>query len=589
MNLFFYKTNFDIGKNGVYENLKDYLNSLNITYQLLDYKYIEPALTVTVKLPINSHQFKKSFLGDYCMIQDDVTYYYYVMNSKWRGAETLEVTLGLDTLNTFWSTIKNTLTSETHITRRFKDRWKIRNTDEVYPVVDSYPESFSTLPMKRVNNAQLVSDAIKWYLVYFTKYDQSTSDLAANPVSCYCLPEKAIAIKSQTEGIVTWTQDTFGENIAFGITSSDSAGAQFRIGSTTVTISAIKPNSMVYIASTAYILYSTEYQKYYLKYFKTQYSAGTATTSMVTDEGTSVEFISCDKAYIQDYDLVDMFTKSDTARWPREGLLSYDAPYEINAGSTYNQLMSFESWYANNKTDARLVKIRELPYAPFKQTYDSSTGTLNIPDDWILDANILKFKGNAFNEYALATIQTRYLPEFDIGVVAADEPSISDETKLFSSDFSTYKIVYDTNSWTLQPEKLDLTYLGADVTVSYKVSDGMDNGLGFKFEVSGKQQYDTDFGEYMIVDRSTDLPYFTNEYLNYMRYGKAIDEKQAGWNVASSVVGGLGGIATTAASLAFGGSVIQGAAAGGAIGAIVGAAVGVVTAAIAISKTASTA
>lgn len=203
MNLFFYKTTFDIGKNGVYENLQNYLQALNPTYQLLDYKYVEPALTVTVKLPISSHQFKKSFLGDYCMMVSDVTYYYYVMDSKWRGAETLEVTLGLDSLNTFWSTIKNTLTSETHITRRFKDRWKIRNTDEVYPVVDSYPESFSTLPMKRVSNEPLISDALKWYLVYFTKYDQSTSDLASNPVSCYCLPEKAVAIKTKTKGIVT--------------------------------------------------------------------------------------------------------------------------------------------------------------------------------------------------------------------------------------------------------------------------------------------------------------------------------------------------------------------------------------------------
>lgn len=107
MDLFFYTTNFDITKNGVYEGLSVYLKSLKPTYTLLDYKYIQPALSVSVKVPFESHQMNKKNLGDYCMMvdgdaqEDQVYFFYFVTNIKWRGAETVELTLALDTLNTF--------------------------------------------------------------------------------------------------------------------------------------------------------------------------------------------------------------------------------------------------------------------------------------------------------------------------------------------------------------------------------------------------------------------------------------------------------------------------------------------------------
>ena len=105
MTLTFYKTGFDVSKNGVYEHLETYIQDAWFGDPTLEieYKHLDPALNQQIKLPISSHQFTKKALGDYCRAVDDdgTIYYYYVMNASWKGKETLLVTLSLDTLTTF--------------------------------------------------------------------------------------------------------------------------------------------------------------------------------------------------------------------------------------------------------------------------------------------------------------------------------------------------------------------------------------------------------------------------------------------------------------------------------------------------------
>ena len=83
------------------------------------------------------------------------------------------------------------------------------------------------------------------------------------------------------------------------------------------------------------------------------------------------------------------------------------------------------------------------------------------------------------------------------------------------------------------------------------------------------------------------MPYYTNEYLNYLRYGKAVDERNRDYAVASSVFGGLGTAASTSASLAF---ALKGAFSGagfGTAGAIIGGTIGLISAGIAVGATVS--
>lgn len=568
MQLVFYRTGFDVTKNGVYEDLEKYIDSLSSVYST-EYKYIEPALSVVVKLPLNSHVFDKSTVGDYCeMIDGDKIYYYYVMNCKWKGQETLEVSLALDTLNTYWAEIDNSLSDETHVSRRFKDRFTIEG-DTAYAVVDRKDESFTNIPMYQSSYQKINpdSDYGKWYLVYITKYD-ATENLSENPVSCYCIPSSALPIKTSSVGIVNWGSEYFNTDKAFAISSSESPNASLRVGGVITTFSTLD-----YISTTAYIVYSANYKRYYLKVFKTDYNTGI--TVMNQYEGDSVDFITVDKVFEQDFDYADSLNSTDTKYWPREGRISYENPVEIKAGSTYETLTSFETWYSTHKTDGRLVKIRELPYAPFPVTKES--GYFQIPDNWTLESGLLKFDGGTFPEYRLKELGYGLPTLSRAEVVLGVENNINNETKLYSSVYRATKLVYDNNTWVLQPELLTM-FINPDATsIYYKVSDGMDNGLAFGF--FNDQMVNTDYGRYMLVDRSTDLPYFTNEYLNYLRYGKAVDERNAALSAAGATIAGVGSLVSTAASTAFGlssafGSTAVGAAAGP-IGLAVGAAVGI--------------
>ena len=104
--------------------------------------------------------------------------------------------------------------------------------------------------------------------------------------------------------------------------------------------------------------------------------------------------------------------------------------------------------------------------------------------------------------------------------------------------------------------------------------------MGFKF--NSTERLDTDYGNWLISSRTTEVPYYTNEYLNYLRYGKAVDERNRDYAIASSVFGG-----STSASLAF---ALKGAFTGagfGTAGAIIGGSIGLISAGIAVGATVS--
>ena len=585
MNLYFYLTNFNVSDNGIYESLETYLSSLTpvATYE---YKHIDPALSATVKLPTYSHQPTKKGIGDYCKAVDDdgTIYYYYVMGASWKGKETLLVTLGLDTLNTYASQISDSLTDRTHITRKFKDRYKTRGSKSsrytITPVIDRVSEDFSSMPMERQSVTAINPDSFrKWTLVYLTEYNQTETNLSENPVNCYAYPSTAVPVTSGDVGDVTWENSLFSSDRAFAISSSDNPdGVSLTLDGVSITNSSTDGTSWV-----AYIVFSATYKKFYVKRLIRNYDA--SSTVGYVSEGETLVFKKVKSVYEQDFDYADSLNvnTSASATWPLAGRLDYSKPMTLNAGTTYTSLMTFDAWYNLNKTDGRIVKIRELPYAPFKETYTDSK--MDLPSGWEIKNQGLRFKGSTFGLYSLAT-RSASMPIISAEDIIDQSPSIDREPKLYKSDFYNDKLVYDTVSWVARWEDASNIANGSmALSISYAVSDGMDNGSLFKITAPSFVS-DTDFGEYMVVDKSTDKPYYTNEYLNYLRYGKAIDEKAAGYTVGSAIVSAGGSVASTAASLAFGATAIG---SSGVAGAVIGAVVGTTMAVISLSKTATTA
>ena len=561
----FFNTGFDVTKNGVYENLETYLATRMV--KSYEYKHIDPALTITIKLPLSSHQFDKSAIGDYVEVDDDgPLYYYYVMNMKWKGKETLEVSLGLDTLNTFWKQISNSLTAETHITRRFKDRFT--SVDNLaYAVVDPVAEEFNSVPMiRRKMTAVNPTSSRKWNLVYLTEYS-SSENLSENPVNCYAIPSESVQVPTGATGNVIWPASTFGLNIVYAMSKA------FNKGDTFILYNAAGSASTYTIGDTYQGAFFVRSENGYVGVWVLNSSDDLVSIG----SADKITFTTCKQIYRQPW------TRGDEGLHP--SAITNETPVAVNAGESITVLTNFNTWYAANKTDSRLVKIRELPYAPFKETYKNNQ--LVIPSGWELSPLGLKFTATTFGSYQLIYRYGTELPQVlkeDIkeGTLA----NIEYETKLYNSSYCTNKYIYDTNTW-VQRFELNTSHDGESegLGINFKVSDGMDNGMVFYFESA--QTCETDFGEYMVIDKNTDKPYFTNEYLNYIRYGKYVDEKAAAFNTASTVVSSTGSIATTIASTAFG--FATSGLAGAGVGAAIGAAVGITTAAISIAKTVATA
>ena len=576
MNLTFYNTGFRPEYNGVYEDIETYLNTLTPTYST-EYKWIDPALNVVIKIDASSHQFDNRNIGNFVRATDGTNiWYYFVMNCQWRGKETLLLELGLDSLNTFWKDLK--FSKESHITRRYKDRFIHNRKGKGLPIVDAYPEDIHTPPQIR-KTKEVVGDTEKWYLIYKTDYVQ-TSELSENPVSCYTCAETAQALLTQNVGTVSWTAASMTDRLWYALYGKACNDFQVKIGNQTITIKTanetVEQNYLYFYkeSNTVIRLVAVDF-----------FNQGTVRITPLS--GPKIEFINAQFVYTQNSDLPAQPIDAVEAGKILAGL-DDSTKVRIMAGSTYANLLAFSEWYNLNKTDARLVRIVELPYAPFQKKVDAN-GKLNIPEGWAAEDGLLKLTNPNIEFKNIIGSKTIQIPTLDINDFTQQHAPLGPayEPKLYNSSFSSFKFVYDSNLYTFDPEENPTPWVSPyEATITFHYSTTLDNTLAFEFATNLNQTQD--YGEFLISNRSNSLPYYTNEYLNYLRYGKAIDEKQANLSTASAALSGAGATLSTVASVAAGAGLAAGkGSAWGVAGAIAGAVIGTAATIVSIARNVS--
>lgn len=121
-------------KNFVVDNISTYLGTLT-QMTINDFQYVKNAMTVVIK--IDSVQLSLDYLQDnynYCSILNETggkTVYYFAVNKKWISSETIQLSLVLDSCNTFVLGTDYTLSPKTKIMREHKDRF-IKNLSTRY-------------------------------------------------------------------------------------------------------------------------------------------------------------------------------------------------------------------------------------------------------------------------------------------------------------------------------------------------------------------------------------------------------------------------------------------------------------------------
>lgn len=550
-----YQVEFKPDQNAVVESLQQYLKKATLRYTSDTFQYQQIAIDMVIKVPME--QSKLNIPGNYVeIIQDDIHYYFYIMNAKWTAKNTLRLVLSMDTLNTFWTEIQVSLDKQTHVSRKYYDRWKRVDTT-IYPLIDNHPEDITQPYMRRNNNVYVVGPTEHWTLVYMTEY-ADTQSLSENPTVCLALPEKAHKLGGSVSNILKPT--SFPAKTAICLDYAHTPGATLTQGIINFEMKSSVDWAMLY------------------------FSADRITLLRHDGNGETVndlQQITVSKTNVVYKQPAGYTTSAPHQYW------QWDNPVYFSTA----ELKPFTAWYRQFKTDPRLIKIVELPYAPFD--YTETNGVIKIPRGWeadsygalkLMEADVVKFTSHVY-KYASLGPQS-----IDMSTLSLTEPAepLLYETKLWNSNYYTYKFIYDNNVHVVKLE--DFTQPGTKpaygVDVSFEASTGMDNSIVFKFD--SNEIVDSDFGEYLVCNRSTEIPYYTNEYLNYLRYGKAVDERNQRMSTASTAVSGIGSAVQTSASLAFALSGAFGGATTGSIfgplGAAVGAGIGLIATGIATAS-----
>ena len=557
MNIKLYKTDLRPELNEVFDDIAAFLADLQPEHQWPNVKYTKPELDIMIKLPLDGNF---SHLGqfDYCDLFDEQAnkhYYYYILNTNWKAKQTLQLQLSMDTLNTFWQEIKAGLGPNTHITRRYFDRWKKVGT-KAYPLIDKRPEDISAPPMVQIAKPKVVGSDEHWTLVYMTEYSDKQS-LSENPTTCLALPEKVHKLSGSVSNILTPT--SFPNGTAVCLDYAHTPHAVISHGIINFELKSDADWAMLYFS--------------------------TNTITLLRHDGNGQTIDDIPSVSINKTNVVYKQPSGYTTSAPHQYWQWNDPVYFSTA-----QLNTFKAWYKQFKTDPRLIKIIELPYAPFD--YTETDGIFNVPNGWkadsygalrLIDADKADFKSSVASFGNLA-------PEpFVIADVVNEQGILKKanpeeyETKLWNSSYYSLKYVYDGSSKPIKLEEFEhLATPDYSLSIDFNSSTGMDNSIGFQFKCG--EQLDSDFGDWLISNRTTEVPYYTNEYLNYLRYGKAVDERNKAYSIASTVVGGLGSTAQTSASLAFAinGAALRGLTGG--VGAMIGGGVGLVSGIIATAS-----
>ena len=517
MLILYQNTKLKPSQNARYENLEAFLGKGIQSAAFDRFQYIKPALETYVKIDVEDAWLKKKG-WDYAKVinGDGNAYYYFVTRHKWVNDHTLGLTLALDTINTFWDSLR--FTDKTHITRRFKDRFKIRHlgsSDYITPVVDKFAEDLTIPPMYRTS-VSVLGDRHLWYLIQRTDYDANT--VKENPVSTYLLKDERIDIDNGAKELLA---ENLLEGRAYLIEGSDITRLIKPLPDTT----GGDPIKISYAYSDA-----AQYGYFYRVGGEIRIKLRTSGVQTIKGK-TSIELVSLDHVYLQreGFDLKDGNDSDMSYDFDYDTKLTYDS-----YGGAFS-VLSFSEWYRFNKTDTNLVKITCLPYCPV------NLNALHYGQDYEATAyGIRLLNPNIEYETPVAT-DLISVTSYDKKVAKAGQPyDLQYETKRWNSNYHTVKYAYDNNVMAFNLELFSEFETGssnsATLSITFNYNKEMSNSLAFRFDCD--YRYSSDYGEWLVCSKSLDVPYFTNEYLNYLRYGKAVDERNAGWNIAGTLLSG---------------------------------------------------
>lgn len=485
-------------------------------------------------------------------------YYYFVDDVKRKGSQTVEFSLTLDTLQTFQNEIFKSLSPRTRIHREHVDRFLGKDKRTAlnllpWATIDRYSEGLNP-PLYRLSRGSEVlpsanmQTAGAWFLVY-----QTTADITADtrqPVAAYLMPENSINVSSANALPSGYHLETFdttetasgkdyqyilldqkdgNEGAYFSVAPSFKIGGTYQGGE--IRALQLDTSKKIYALLNYESSSVGDRQKLLLVY------SGSVETNAKVTNGVMVR------------NPKKSLTISDFVGHPGP-FYEYDAVYLKSAADVFS-LAPFSSL---KRTDTRLMKIIKLPYFPLTAKYDAS-GNLLLNNVTIEDGKIRvnDFEEDFFNEnikdegnYVKA--RKAFVSEINnnlaisVGGREKMQWDAVEDPKLYASEFYQEKLQYDSFAYLYKLEDFDITdpakqldsSYRANCEISYKQSAIMASRMVFWFDwgaLAKKQNSDfqprtnQDYGEFLFIERSNEMPIYSNAYIDYINNGYNYDRK----------------------------------------------------------------
>lgn len=578
-----YRTHILPERNALVDGIETYLGSLTPTYENDNFQYLQLGMDLTIKLNVSQDTIANQSLGNYARIeQSNKVWYYFIMNSDWKGVSTVSLDLSIDSINTFRDDF--TMSARTSIKRQHGNRfYRTVGGNNLVRRIDPESEGLNTEKEKVSENKILQNNKnIDWYLMYRTRKDLSSTDIA-NPVSCYCFASEPLTIQRESGSATTFAVSDFIQGDYYYFSELDNPGGEMVFAGTTFKLGTlidvpINPGSE--LSGPTYgkrgLLKMIELNRYNEKLIRASfYAVGDNNQPFVYDTLTGVgeqNFIASSLATASTSQSITVkvgnFFRFSNVRWffsgPYGVSANITARYNIDAGQAQRVVSSFADI---DRTDARIIKIIKLPYAPTNVTYNASTDTYTFSDDWEYDSGLMKLKDSSLALELESQIGITSLSELFLDVPAANRAvtvnkDISRESKLFHSDFYTKKLVYDSFSHPIMLEQIDLSghvFNNPTPTLSYipiyfKPTNTVNSKFAFKIDYDaiadnfGTYKALADYDNYLLTTRNNEETIYSNDFVNYIRNGYNYDKKQLAKQQVSQAIGTVASVAGTVIS-----------------------------------------
>ena len=546
-----YNTNITPDRNCLVDEFTTYLSNC-LKSEIDNFQYQKIQMNMKIKIE-NAQTYFPQNSFNYVGIKNsdsDKTYYYFIVGEpRWLSANTTELTLYMDTVNTFNGNL--TWTSKTHITRQHKDRYykDSKTADSSFTYVERYIDDYDEgiNPVKYLSYEQkILNDKINmnWYLIYRNKKDVSTNTVV--PIECQCCG----SIQLQTNATVR-----------NGLNESDVPNKS------SVLILAYDNNADFVYTTAAGKSYTIGRKQTYKGLLLVKYDGQrdfSAFGLTVVGETQNITFENNRATTVlQNYTLnCHQFTGEII-----KGTISYpDAVDKVLAETNETYTIGSSTLKCIDdvdKTDTKLVKIIKMPYAPFE--ISMTKNKLDIPSGWRFINGFL-----VPNDLGIEFITTVGIAAMATGRVVFQNTDLRNyknttaqsvyeymptqaEPKLLHSAFHTERYLYDNFDKELLLERYIPNSNPVDkVVIKFKQSNNISSNSLFDFSFpDGTYKKVSLYDNYLNVNRTNELALYNSDYLNYIRNGYNYDKKALEQQKASNWIGFGISAASTLASFVF--------------------------------------